>query len=131
MPFTADAIAAQQVQDHLKTLYQLVHDIEKKRHQSEQGINNITKFQSGQDEKNTQHHQMKLKSLYKTAISQADQEEDVIRKALQRITEIRNIKNERRIQVGPLLMHKFYFILKLNLRQGTRVIKNRSEGVLG
>lgn len=42
---------------------------------------------------------MKLKGLYKTAISQAEQEEEMLRKALQKITEIRNIKNERRIQV--------------------------------
>lgn len=44
--------------------------------------------------------QMKLKGLYKTAVSHAEQEEEVLRKALQKITEIRNIKNERRIQVG-------------------------------
>lgn len=42
---------------------------------------------------------MKLKGLYKTAISQAEQEEELLRKALQKITEIRNIKSERRIQV--------------------------------
>ncbi|XP_018328883.1 SAGA-associated factor 29-like isoform X2 [Agrilus planipennis] len=41
---------------------------------------------------------MKLKGLLKTAVSHAEQEEDVIRKALQKIIEIRNIKNERRIQ---------------------------------
>lgn len=44
--------------------------------------------------------QMKSKSLYKTAISHAEQEEEVLREALQKITEIRNIKNERRIQVN-------------------------------
>lgn len=43
---------------------------------------------------------MKMKSLYKAAIAQADQEEEAIRQALQKIAEIRNIKNERRIQVG-------------------------------
>ncbi|KAJ8928859.1 hypothetical protein NQ314_018516 [Rhamnusium bicolor] len=73
MPFTADAIAAQQVQERLKSLQQIVHDIEK----------NASR---------------KLKSLYKTSIAQAEQEEEIIRKALQKITEIRNIKNERRIQ---------------------------------
>lgn len=39
-----------------------------------------------------------MKALYKTAIVQAEQEEDVLRKALQKISEIQNIKNERRIQ---------------------------------
>ena len=42
---------------------------------------------------------MKLKGLYKNAIAHAEQEEDIMRKALQKITEIRTIKNERRIQV--------------------------------
>lgn len=42
--------------------------------------------------------QAKLKSMVKTSIAQAEQEEEVIRKALQKITEIRNIKNERRMQ---------------------------------
>ncbi|EFA06014.1 SAGA-associated factor 29 [Tribolium castaneum] len=98
MPFSADAIAAQKVQEHLKSLYHTVHEIEKKRQQSEQGINNIVKFQNGQDEKSSQHYQMKLKSLYKSSISHAEQEEDLLRQALQKIAEIRNIKNERRIQ---------------------------------
>ncbi|RZB39801.1 SAGA-associated factor 29 -like [Asbolus verrucosus] len=98
MPFSADTIAAQKVQEHLKSLYQMVHEIEKKRQTSEQGINNVVKFQSGQDEKSGQHYQMKLKSLYKTSISHAEQEEDLLRQALQKIAEIRNIKNERRIQ---------------------------------
>ncbi|XP_074034439.1 SAGA-associated factor 29 [Leptinotarsa decemlineata] len=95
MPFTADAAAAQQVQERLKSLQQLVHEIEKKRHQSEQGIISLQRY--AQDEKPGQSSQ-KLKSLYKTAILQGEQEEEVIRKALQKITEIRNIKNERRIQ---------------------------------
>ncbi|KAJ8978940.1 hypothetical protein NQ317_003001 [Molorchus minor] len=95
MPFTADAIAAQQVQERLKSLQQIVHDIEKKRQQSEQGINALQKY--AQDDKSGQSSQ-KLRSLYKTSITQAEQEEEVIRKALNQIAEIRNIKNERRIQ---------------------------------
>ncbi|KAK9696713.1 SGF29 tudor-like domain [Popillia japonica] len=98
MPFTADAIAAQQVQERLKTLYQLVHETEKKRQQSEHGINAILKTQNSQEEKSSQHYQIKLKGLYKNAIAHVEQEEEVLRKALQKITEIRNIKNERRIQ---------------------------------
>lgn len=98
MPFTADAIAAQQVQERLKTLYQLVHETEKKRQQSEHGINAILKTQNSQEERSSQHYQIKLKGLYKNAIAYTEQEEDVLRKALQKITEIRNIKNERRIQ---------------------------------
>lgn len=49
---------------------------------------------------------MKLKGLHKTAISHAEQEEELLRKALQKITEIRNIKSERRIQVLILFKRK-------------------------
>jgi len=97
MPFTADSIAAQQVQECLKSLYGLVHDTEKRRLQSEHGINAINKFHT-QEDKNLHFQQMDLKALYKTAVSQAEQEEELLRKALQKITEIRNIKNERLIQ---------------------------------
>lgn len=44
MPFTADAVAAQQVQERLRSLQQLVHEIEKKRHQSEQSVTSIQKY---------------------------------------------------------------------------------------
>lgn len=54
MPFTADAIAAQQVQERLRSLQQLVHDIEKKRHQSEQGILAIQKYQENKSGQSSQ-----------------------------------------------------------------------------
>ncbi|CAH0551360.1 unnamed protein product [Brassicogethes aeneus] len=111
MPFTADAIAAQQVQDRLKVLISIVQEIEKKRVTCEHGVSSIHKFQAAQEEK-TGHYQMKLKSLCKTAITQAEQEEETIRKALQKITEIRNIKNERRIQARHVCS-------KESIRRGT------------
>ncbi|KAF5300904.1 hypothetical protein FQR65_LT09067 [Abscondita terminalis] len=95
MPFTADSIAAQQVQECLKSLYGLVQEIEEKRQASENGINAINKY--NQEERGS-FMQTDLKTLYKTAVSQAEQEEELLRKALQKITDIRNIKNERRIQ---------------------------------
>ncbi|CAH1991294.1 unnamed protein product [Acanthoscelides obtectus] len=96
MPFTADAIAAQQVQERLKVLQQLVHETEKKRHQCEHSITTLQKYAN--DDKSGGHSLQKMRSLYKSAIAQSEQEEEVIRRALQKITEIRNIKNERRLQ---------------------------------
>lgn len=49
MPFTADSVAAQQVQDCLKQVYALVHEIEKKRQASEQGMNAIAKYQAAEE----------------------------------------------------------------------------------
>lgn len=60
MPFSADAIAAQQVQERLKSIHQLVHEIEKKRHASEQGVNNIQKSQEGQDDKSPHSQVIKI-----------------------------------------------------------------------
>lgn len=54
MPFTADTIAAQQVQERLRSLQQLVHEIEKKRHQSEQGIISIHKYQESKSGQSSQ-----------------------------------------------------------------------------
>lgn len=71
MPFTADSVAAQQVQDCLKSLYQLVHDIEKKRVQSEQGINAINKFNNSQEEK-SQHYQVCYVKLFILIITQLE-----------------------------------------------------------
>lgn len=95
MPLTGDALAAQQVQERLRSLQQIVHEIEKKRQQSEAGINALQKFHAGYEDKMTSQHQSKLKALLKTTLNQAEQEEDAIRKALEKINEIRNIKNER------------------------------------
>lgn len=64
MPFAADAVAAQQVQDRLKSLQQLIHEIENKRIQSEQGINTLQKY--AQDDKSGQSSQVnKRKFLLK------------------------------------------------------------------
>lgn len=92
MPFTEDAVAAQQIQERLKSLFQLCHEIEKKRQQSENGMDAILKAQENPEDKS------KLKALHKSAIVHAEQEEEQLRKALHQINEIRNIKNERRIQ---------------------------------
>ncbi|XP_014206461.2 SAGA-associated factor 29 [Copidosoma floridanum] len=101
MPFTADA-AAYQIQERLKSINQLVHDVEKAREHSEVNLNNITKTQEkvNADEKISPFYQQKLKSQYSSAVVDAQQEEDLLRKALEKINEIRSIRNERKIQSG-------------------------------
>lgn len=78
----------------------MVHDIEAERKRNEPNINNIVRTQeklSG-DDKSASVFQHKLKSLYKIGITDAMQEENLIRQALSKIQDIRNIRNERRIQ---------------------------------
>ncbi|XP_012276540.1 SAGA-associated factor 29 [Orussus abietinus] len=99
MPFTADA-AAHQIQDRLKDIYQLVHKIEDARNRSEHNLGNIAKVHEkvAPEDKVSPYFQQKLKNLYSTAVSDTQQEEELLRKALTKINEIRAIRNERRIQ---------------------------------
>ncbi|KAG5311192.1 SGF29 factor, partial [Acromyrmex insinuator] len=85
MPFTADA-AATQIQERLKNIYNLVHEIENQRVRSEHNLNNIMKTHEKvtPDDKVSPYYQQKLKNLYNAAVTD--------------INEIRTIRNERRIQ---------------------------------
>lgn len=91
MPLTAES-AALQIQEHLKALQRTIHEIEDERRRCETNLNGIIRAQM------SNLPPQKLKSLYKTGLQDATQEEFVIRQALARIQEIRNIRNERRIQ---------------------------------
>ncbi|GBP22711.1 SAGA-associated factor 29 [Eumeta japonica] len=103
MPLTAD-VAAQQVQERLRSLHRLVHDIEAERTRNEQCIDAILRAEKtgesppSNEDSSGSSQQMQLKSLYKAGLAAAEQEERVLRAALQRIYEIRAIRNERRIQ---------------------------------
>lgn len=99
MSFTADA-AASQIQDCLKNIHNLVSDMQNQRVRTEHNLNNITKTYEKvtPDDKVTPYYQQKLKNLYNVAMMDAQQEEDILRKALGKINEIRSIRNERRIQ---------------------------------
>lgn len=99
MPFTADA-AASQIQERLRNIYQLVHEIESQRTRSEHNLNNIIKTHEKltPEDRVSSYYQQKLKNLYTAAVTDAQQEEETLRKALSKINEIRAIRNERRIQ---------------------------------
>uniref|UniRef100_A0A1A9UY52 SGF29 C-terminal domain-containing protein n=1 Tax=Glossina austeni TaxID=7395 RepID=A0A1A9UY52_GLOAU len=91
MPLTAEN-AAQQIQDRLKDVQRLIHQIDEERRRSEGNINSLTRAQQSNLPPS------KLKSLYKSCLQDAVVEEATIRNALEKIQEIRNIRNERRIQ---------------------------------
>ncbi|XP_066585392.1 SAGA-associated factor 29 [Prorops nasuta] len=99
MPFTADA-AASQIQERLKNIYHFVHNVENQRNRSEHNLNNIIKTHEKvtPDDKVSSYYQQKLKNLYNAATIDAQQEEEILRDALEKINEIRAIRNERRIQ---------------------------------
>lgn len=88
-------------QERLKNIYSLIHELENKRSISEHNLNNVIKTHDklSPDDKVTSYYQQKLKNIYNTAVLDAHQEEDLLRKSLEKINEIRFIRNERRIQV--------------------------------
>nr|CAG4641050.1 EOG090X0A1W [Eulimnadia texana] len=92
--------AAQQVQERLKAVNKLLRDINEEHAKNEQTLNSIVKAHEKLhlEEKISIHHKSKLKGVYSNAIADAEREEKLIRKALAKIYEIRNIRNERRIQ---------------------------------
>uniref|UniRef100_A0A1A9WS62 SGF29 C-terminal domain-containing protein n=1 Tax=Glossina brevipalpis TaxID=37001 RepID=A0A1A9WS62_9MUSC len=91
MSLTAEN-AAQQIHIKLKDVQRLIHQIDEERRRSEGNINSLTRAQQSNLPPS------KLKSLYKSCLQDAVVEEATIRNALEKIQEIRNIRNERRIQ---------------------------------
>lgn len=92
----------------MKGIQGLIHDIDNERRRSETNLNNLYRLQEkyGPDEKSNS-AQHKLRSQYKICMNDAVQEENVLRQALAKILEIRNIRNERRIQVCAILIIQY------------------------
>lgn len=84
----------------MRSLQGLIHDIDNERRRNETNLTQIFRTQEklSHDER-SQSLQHKMKQLYKTGLHDAAQEEHFIRAALGKIQEIRNIRNERRMQV--------------------------------
>lgn len=91
-------IAMKQIEERLRDINKLVHEINGKRQAIEPNILNIQKLQERGDDKPGSSGSHKLKTLYKQGLNDAMQEETLIRDALRKVQEIRNIRNEKRIQ---------------------------------
>lgn len=120
MPLTAES-AAQQIQvgrtkahyikylipctcftqDRLKDIQQHIHKVDAERRRAENSIASLVRAQQGQVAT------PKMKTMLQSKILEATQEEATIRAALAKIHEIRNIRNERRIQVSLETFYKF------------------------
>lgn len=84
----------------MKAIQGCIHGIDNERRRNENNLNSLSRLldKYGSDEKSSAQH--KLRNQYKTCMNDAVQEENLIRDALAKILEIRNIRNERRIQVS-------------------------------
>lgn len=81
MPLTSEQ-AAKQVEERLREINRLVHEINNKRIAIEL---NIIKLQEKSNDDKSSTYQHKLKSMYKTGIQDAAQEENLIREALKKV----------------------------------------------
>lgn len=78
--------------DRLKDIQQHIHKVDGERRRAENSIASLVRAQQGQVST------PKMKTMLQSKILEATQEEATIRAALAKIHEIRNIRNERRIQ---------------------------------
>jgi len=95
----SDPQAAVQVQSCLKELYKMIKNVEEARKATEPTLTAVSsthrKIES--DQKINPTTKNRLKSLYEDAVKEANKEEELLRKSLDKIYQIRSIRHEMRI----------------------------------
>nr|XP_054921763.1 SAGA-associated factor 29-like isoform X3 [Dermacentor andersoni] len=87
------------IQEKMRELTHVIQQCQEERNRSEHNLTNITKTHERiqQEQKLSPYYKSKLRGQYKTALQDAESEEELLRKALEIIFEIRTVRNERRI----------------------------------
>lgn len=90
--------AEAKIKDLLKELFVLVREVQEERSRSEHNLTNIarTHERMQQESRVTPYYKTKLKGLYSAAMQDADNESGLLRKALDKIKEIKTIRENRR-----------------------------------
>jgi len=88
------------VKRNLKELYQLILNVQEERSKSEHNLSQIAKTHEKMqnEQKVTSYYKNKLKQLYGAATADATSESEVLRKALEKIYEIKEMKTQMRAQ---------------------------------
>lgn len=88
------------IQEMLAELYRLVKETHQGKEKSDTNLSTITKTHEKvqQDQKITPYYRTKLRSLYQSALTEAESEAELYRKALEKIMEIKTLRNEQRLQ---------------------------------
>ncbi|PVD33103.1 hypothetical protein C0Q70_08552 [Pomacea canaliculata] len=86
------------IRELLKELFGLVRDVQEERSRGEHNLINISKTHERmqQESRITPYYKNKLRGLYHTAMQDAETEAELLRKALDKITEIKSIRENRR-----------------------------------
>lgn len=92
----ADNVA---IQEKLRELTHVIQQCQEERSRSEHNLSNIGKTHERiqQEQKLSPYYKSKLRGQYKTALQDAESEEELLRRALDLIFDVRAIRNDRRI----------------------------------
>lgn len=99
MSHGADSQTAAAVQTRLRDLFKLIKNVDDSKKTAETALHSISSAHRGleSDEKLTPTAKTRLKGLYEDAAKDAEKEEEFLRKALDKIYEIRRIRHEIRL----------------------------------
>lgn len=91
-----------QIKEMLKELHQLICQVQEERARGDHNLQNIAKTHERMQQEAkgstvtvTPYYKSKLKGLYNTAMQDAESEAELLRKALDKISEIKSFRNER------------------------------------
>ncbi|XP_065574051.1 SAGA-associated factor 29-like isoform X3 [Artemia franciscana] len=92
-------LASSQIQDRLKVLTKLIHQLPEVHAKAEDSYSAVEQLrEKATDDRKQAVIKGKLKSVTLQASNEAEKEQELLRKALSKIYEIRQIRNEKRIQ---------------------------------
>ena len=99
MSLATDPQAASAVQSNLKDLFKLIKTVNEARKSLEPNLQNINTLSSElkKSEKLSQANKNRLKGYYEEAVKDAEREEELLRKSLDKIYQIRKIRHEMRL----------------------------------
>ncbi|XP_064620378.1 SAGA-associated factor 29-like isoform X2 [Lineus longissimus] len=91
------------IREMLKELYTLIHEVQEERDRGEHAIQNIQKTHERmqQEQKISAYYKTKLKGLYNTAMQDAEAEAEALKKALEKVVEIKAFRHDRSISDRP------------------------------
>ncbi|XP_064612708.1 SAGA-associated factor 29-like [Liolophura sinensis] len=96
---SSTAAAEARIKELLKELYHLIHEVQDERARGEHNLTNITKTHERMqaEQRISPYYKNKLRGLYTTAMQDAEAEAELLRRALDKIGEIKGIRENRRL----------------------------------
>ncbi|KAL5017625.1 hypothetical protein ScPMuIL_007214 [Solemya velum] len=90
--------AETRLKELLKELYHLIHEVQEERARGEHNLTNISKTHERmqQEQRITPYYKNKLRGLYNTAMQDAEAEAELLRRSLDKIGEIKAIRDNRK-----------------------------------